>query len=189
VNGRAVFVVGYGNPMRGDDGVGQEVARALATGPPETAGLAGANIIWEHQLLPEMATDVYGACYCVFIDAAYDHRPAGTVTVRLLPRPRPTGEWAPRSPRRLGFAGCWQDLGPQALLELARDLHGEAPSGAVVGVTAEDTSPGFGLSPVVAAAVPRAVAAVRLAVAAGHPAVRLGHRPVGALAREGPRRA
>jgi hydrogenase maturation protease len=178
-----VFVVGYGNPMRGDDGVGQEAAQALAEGAASMPALAGANIVWAHQLLPEMAADVHEAGYCVFIDAAYDNRPPGAVTVRLLSRPRPSGE------RRARFSGCWQDLTPEGLLDLTCDLHGSAPAGAVVAVTAGCTNAGFGLSPAVAAAVPRAVAAVRLVVATGHPLVQGWSGHLSALAQERPEHA
>ena len=53
-----IWIVGYGNPLRGDDGVGQEVATALLRQKNSGGGLASATIICAHQLLPEMALDI-----------------------------------------------------------------------------------------------------------------------------------
>ena len=53
-----VFVVGYGNPLRGDDGVGQEVAQVLARQRHHLPALAGTDVMSTHQLVPEMALDL-----------------------------------------------------------------------------------------------------------------------------------
>lgn len=179
-----VFVVGYGNPMRGDDGVGQEVARALDQQATADLALWRGTVNWAHQLTPEMAVDVHAAELAVFIDAADDDRQPGAMTVRALaaPCPRPSSVGAP-------FAGCWQDISPSALLGLSAELYGSAPPGAVVSVTVGSTAPGFGLSPAVKAAVPVAVAAVRLVIARQHPLVRAGARPTAGSVCRGPHHA
>jgi hydrogenase maturation protease len=153
-----VFIVGYGNPLRGDDGVGQEVAAALrGDGSPS---LAAAKIVQAHQLAPEMAFDISRSSLAVFLDAAHDGAPAGSVAWRWLPVP-PGPEWG-----RSGVgAGCWEDTAPGQLLALARDLYGAAPAGALVTVSVASLEAGMGLSPAVQAAVPRAAAAALLAIA------------------------
>ena len=161
MNGGAVFVVGYGNPMRGDDGVGQVVARRLEIEPgPDQAPLSG-TVVYAHQLMPEMAEAAHYARLAVFIDAAADGRVPGSLSVSLVGA-------TPARPGR-PFSGCWQDLTPGRLLGLCCELYGESPPGMVLSVSTASTAPGYGLSPQVEAAVPLAVAAVRLLIAREHP--------------------
>jgi hydrogenase maturation protease len=165
----AVFIVGYGNCLRGDDGVGQEVAQALWRQRGQIAALVGASINWAHQLTPEMAPELAASRLGIFVDAACDSRPAGSVTVEMLGPPPGAGAGAgaaaiaPAGPAV--STGCWQDLGPRELLALAFELYGSAPPAALVSVGVGSLEFGVGLSPTVRAAVPRAVATVRLLLA------------------------
>ena len=60
-----LLVIGYGNTLRGDDGVGPKVAAAVAAIP-----LAGVRTLACHQLTPELAEPVSRAGGVVFVDAA-----------------------------------------------------------------------------------------------------------------------
>lgn len=73
------LVIGYGNPLRGDDGAGWDAAFALR------AACAGEplEILTVQQLTPELAEDVSRAQQVVFIDAAID-TPPGVVCVREI---------------------------------------------------------------------------------------------------------
>jgi hydrogenase maturation protease len=155
-----IWIVGYGNPLRGDDGVGQEVATALLRQKNSVGGLASATITCAHQLLPEMALDISRSRFAVFIDAAHDGRPGGSVSLQLLAEP-PEPE-----PGHPPAASCWEDFTPANLLALSRCLFGTAPVGAVVTVGVVALGLGTDLSPLVQAAIPRAAAAVRLAISA-----------------------
>lgn len=160
-----VFIVGYGNSLRGDDAVGQEVAQALWELREHSADLAAASITWAHQLTPEMAPELAASGFGIFVDAAAGNRPAGSVTVEVLGGGG--GCRGAGAPAATAVAtGCWQDLGPRQLLRLALDLYGNAPPAVLVSVGAGSMGPGVGLSPAVAAALPNAVAAVRLVLAA-----------------------
>lgn len=162
-----ILVIGYGNTLRGDDGVGQEVAEAIWLQRDRLPGLPRAQVLWAAQLTPELALDVSSCALAVFIDAARDGRPAGSVAVELVVAP-PAPDSVPArasSPDQGVPVGCWQDLSPAGLLQMASDLFGQAPVGVMVTVSIASADPGNGLSPLVAAAVPRAVAAVRLAIA------------------------
>jgi hydrogenase maturation protease len=150
--------VGYGNPLRGDDGVGQEVAMALLQQKNSVGGLANAMITCAHQLLPEMALDISRSRFAVFMDAAHDGRPGGSVSLQLL------SELPEPGPGQSAAASCWEDFTPANLLALSRCLFGTAPVGAVVTVGAVAFGLGARLSPEVRAAIPRAAAAVRLAI-------------------------
>jgi len=166
-----VFVVGYGNPLRGDDGVGQAVAQVVARQRGHLPVLAGTDVMCAHQLVPEMALNLSRASFAVFVDAASDRRPAGTVTLRRLTAP------ASQAGRTVATgAGCWEDFSPEGLMGLALELYGNAPPAALVTVGVAGTDLGSALSPAVRLAVPRAAAAVRLAIAAGTCA-RRAHRP------------
>jgi len=65
VSGRApVLVLAVGNPSRGDDAVGPELAARL-----EAAALPGVEVITEFQLQVENALDLEGRERVVFVDA------------------------------------------------------------------------------------------------------------------------
>ena len=76
-----VLVVGYGNPLRGDDGVGWRVAERLAA----DQRLDGAAVLQRHQLTPELALDISAVSLVVFIDASRD-LPPGSVDVGRVER-------------------------------------------------------------------------------------------------------
>jgi hydrogenase maturation protease len=143
---RGSLLIAYGNPLRGDDGVGWAVAAAV-----RAAGVTH-RVITAHQLTPELASDVADADRVVFIDAACDAEP-GQVSARpVVPAHGP--------PRGL----TQHAYDPGTLLWLAREAHGRAPTEAwLVTVGAGRFDCDEALSPAVAAAVPRAFAeAVRL---------------------------
>jgi hydrogenase maturation protease len=127
---RLALLIGYGNPLRGDDGVGWHVADAVRAALPAgetgaapvdevTAALGGARlrIITEHQLTPELASDVAASGVVVFVDAACDCAP-GVVRVR------PVVVTGPPS-------GLTQhQFDPGTLLWLAREVYGRVPASA-----------------------------------------------------------
>jgi hydrogenase maturation protease len=155
------LVIGYGNPLRGDDGVGPEVARLVMRQRSRTPALAATRVVWGQQLVPEMAQELSEVGFAVFVDAVSDQGPAGLVSARRLLAPSATGA------RGAVAVSCWEDLGPAALLAMARQLYGWAPPAVLVSIAAPLTELGTGLSPAVRTAVPRAAAAVRMAIAAG----------------------
>ena len=159
-----VLVVGYGNPLRSDDGVGPAVAERLAQDPR----LRGAEIRAEHQLTPELALDASGATLLVLIDAAEDAG-AGEVVVRRLGPDGTTGG----GPVEEAGPPLTHHLDPGGLLALARELFGAAPASVViVGIGVASLEVGETLSPEVQAAVPRVVELVAALVAEAMPAAR-----------------
>ncbi len=139
-----VLVVGYGNGLRSDDGVGPAVAARLLDDPR----LGGADVQTAHQLTPELALDASHVALLVLVDAAVDV-PAGEVAVRRLdPAAVSTGEVMTHHVDPAGLAG------------LARELWGASPAVVVVSVGVASLDVGDRLSPVVEAAVPRAADAV-----------------------------
>ncbi len=136
-------VVGLGNPLRGDDGVGPEVVRLLdARGLPPgaeavDAGTGGIGLL-----------DVIGTgARVVVVDCARMGTPPGTIR-SFGPR-----EAASRAPSgRLSL----HDVDPMQVLELARGL-GLGLDLTVVGVEPETLEAGAPLSEAVRAALPAVV--------------------------------
>jgi hydrogenase maturation protease len=106
-NARTV-IIGYGNPLRQDDGIGWRAAEILEQRLP--AG--SAEIIQCHQLTPELAANLQGSSLVVFLDAACDQEPGAVSSVPV----RPEG------------AVVWSHyLTPGQLLTLSDQLGGKAP--------------------------------------------------------------
>jgi hydrogenase maturation protease len=137
------LVIGYGNELRRDDGVGPRVARAVAGwGWP---GLAAVSV---HQLTPELAEAAAGADEVLFVDAAA----GGGVRVRPV---RP----AARRPA-LGHTSS-----PPELLAVAEALYGRRPLAWLITVGAADLGFGEGLSPAAARGMEEALRRIRWHVA------------------------
>jgi hydrogenase maturation protease len=149
-----VLVIGYGNALRTDDGVGWHAARLLAGDPR----LADVVVVAEHQLTPELAFDLSLASLVVLLDASTE-TPAGSVTVRSIVAP---GEAAGVPP-----GASSHHVDPELLLVLARQLYGRAPEAVVVSVGVSEMGLGEGLTPAVEAALP-AVADIVARLVAEH---------------------
>ena len=137
------LVIGYGNVLRSDDGLGWHAAVRLADDPR----LAGAMVLQRHQLVPELALEVSAAALVVLVDASHA-LPAGTFTVTQVEREGDSG--TTRSHR----------LSPSSLVALARDLYGRAPDTFLVSAGVGSVELGDRLSPLIEAALPRLVDAV-----------------------------
>jgi len=166
-----VLVIGYGNALRTDDGVGWHAARLLAGDPR----LADVVVVAEHQLTPELAFDLSLASLVILLDATTE-TPAGTVTVRSIAEPGAAaggGAGTGAGPRGPGEAAgvppgaSSHHVDPELLLVLARQLYGRAPEAVVVSVGVSEMGLGEGLTPAVEAALP-AVADIVARLVAEH---------------------
>jgi hydrogenase maturation protease len=138
-----VLIVGYGNPLRSDDGIGWHAARRLATDPR----LDGARVLTHHQLTPELAADVSRASLVVLVDAAAEGDP-GSVAVRRIGSPPPTPiTWS-------------HHLTPETLAGLADALYGAVPPIVLVSVAAESFAEDDCLSNALQQALPKVVEVV-----------------------------
>lgn len=123
----SVIVIGYGNELRGDDAIGPQVARFVATW-----GAPGVRALAAHQLTPELAADLAGARAAIFVDARCAEDGDAAVDVRSV---------APRARRTSGHAGD-----PGDLLALAEMAYGAAPRAWLVSVPAINFGYGEDLS-------------------------------------------
>jgi hydrogenase maturation protease len=142
-----VVIIGYGNPLRGDDATGWHAATTLASDPR----LAGADVLTRHQLTPELAKDIAHARLAVLIDASNDgDTPPGTVSIRRVTSSHPP-------------APTWSHhLHPTALASLAKTLYGSCPPVFLITVTGALFGYGDQLSPAVRRALPEIAATIDL---------------------------
>jgi len=80
-----VLIIGYGNPLRCDDGIGWRAAQAIMQAWPEKQ----VRVEAAHQLLPEMADWLAEASHVIFIDACWNLIP-GRIRSREI-HPETTG--------------------------------------------------------------------------------------------------
>jgi hydrogenase maturation protease len=133
-----LLVIGYGNPLRSDDGVGQVVVERLkADGPIE-----GLELLACHQLLPEHAEPISQAEQVVFVDAAVGG-PPGAITVREITA-------VPGD-----SAGLIHDFTPQALLAYAGLLYGRSPEAYLITVNGHSFDHGETLTDEMTAVLPK----------------------------------
>lgn len=120
------LVIGYGNTLRRDDGVGVEVAQTIAA-----MDLPGVNVITRHQLVPELAAPISEADTVIFVDA--DATAKDEAELRSI-------EPAPGS-RIMAHAAD-----PRSLLALSRQVFGGSPQAWSLAIPVEDFGFGLGLS-------------------------------------------
>jgi hydrogenase maturation protease len=127
----SLLVIGYGNPLRGDDGFG----------PRAAARIPGAIAV--HQLTPELMDPIARAERVLFLDAAAEGVPGEIRRRAVLPAP--------------AEAGFTHHATPEALLAGALLLYGRAPEAEILTVSGADFSLSETLSPAVAAALEKVV--------------------------------
>lgn len=122
------LVVGYGNALRGDDGVGPWVAETFAAlAPPDV------RVLSLHQLTPELAEALSEAEIAIFVDAHLAEPGAGVAVNRL--QPATTAE-------PLGH-----QFDPARLLALSQALYAAAPQAYLVMIPAASFEMAESLSP------------------------------------------
>jgi hydrogenase maturation protease len=136
-----MLVIGYGNTLRGDDGVGPRAAEAVGA-----LRLPGVRTLICQQLSPEHSAPVSQAHTVIFVDAAVD----APGEVRL--RPLSPG----RSSQILAHAAD-----PATLLALARDVFGHAPAAWWLTIPAVNLEFSEELSPVATAGLDKALARIK----------------------------
>ena len=125
-----MLIIGFGNPLRGDDAMGPIAAERLG-------GLA------VHQLTPEMAEEIASADAVLFLDADATLAAGEVVLTPLLP----------------GDAEMTHHASPAGLLQLARRVYGGSPKAWVIGMGGADFGLREGLTPAAERAVARALEA------------------------------
>lgn len=134
------LIIGIGNPLRGDDGLGWRVVEALR----QMTSLKEVEAVTCHQLTPEMAEHLSRAQYVIFIDACAGSPPGEIRVNRLM---------AASSSDR-SFTHC---LDPQGLTQYCRQLYGNSPEGWTISMTGADYGYSESLSVAVESQLPALV--------------------------------
>lgn len=130
-----ILVVGYGNPMRSDDGLGWQIAVELF----RTNRSPDVEVLPCHQLTPELAPVVSRADAVIFVDCEQGGTP-GEICCREV-----RSESIPVS--------FTHHLTPGALLALSSELFGACPRACLLSIQGKEYSPGETFSPPVAAQI------------------------------------
>jgi len=135
-----LLIIGYGNPLRGDDGIGWKVVHQLAK-------LAGdsTTVLAVHQLTPELAEPIGEASLIIFIDACYEGQPGSWTCETIHPGPKPLDAYT-------------HYFTPMNLLSYTQAMYGASPNALLISVAGSSFDCGEELSPRVEAIVPEIVA-------------------------------
>jgi hydrogenase maturation protease len=127
------LIIGYGNELRSDDGIGPQVARTVAGWE-----LPSVKSLVLHQLTPEIAADLADTEYALFVDACHSVCSA-SVQITPLSIDLPTdGSFS----MPVLAHGC----SPTALLTLTQRLYGRHPQAWLIQIPADQFGLGCTLS-------------------------------------------
>ncbi len=119
-----VLVIGYGDPSRGDDGIGHWVVERIGS-----SGAIEAEPAWPFP--SDLISKVAAADLVIFVDA--DVRPGPVRWRRLYPSPKP---------------GAFSHIpSPEEVLAWVAAVEGRVPEAWLVAIPGEDFSPGTAISP------------------------------------------
>lgn len=140
-----ILIIGYGNPLRGDDAVGFVAAERLR----ESITDPEVEILALHQLTPELMEPLSRAGRAIFLDAAAGGEP-GTIRKRTI---EPAAEGS----------GFTHQSTPGALLAGAMALFGHAPEAMLYSIPGGDFAFGEVLTPCVQRALEEVLAEITAA--------------------------
>jgi hydrogenase maturation protease len=138
-----ILVLGYGNPLRSDDGLGWQVAVQLFRANQS----ADVEVLPCHQLTPELAETISRATVVLFIDCTKKGVP-GEFRCQEI-------HW------QTGSMPFTHDLSPTTLLDLASQLFGACPRAFLLTICGECFANGDVLSPAVNRQIPTLKECVR----------------------------
>ena len=131
------LVIGYGNPLRSDDGLGWKVVEALS----ERLESERVELLPRHQLTPELVDTIRERQLVIFVDARAGSRP-GELHFQSV---EPVAE----------NLAMMHNLSPSALLTLCQKLYETVPRAYVLSISGECFDHGEGLSTPVQKTIPR----------------------------------
>jgi hydrogenase maturation protease len=131
-----VLVIGYGNPLRADDGLGWTIAAELFCQGSSPA----LEVLPCQQLTPELASSIRSAQTVIFVDCAHEGTPGDLHCVEVQPR--------------AGRSTFTHELTPSRLLSLAGELFGVRPPAHLLSITGDSFEPGDRFSAAVAHRIP-----------------------------------
>ena len=140
-----ILVIGYGNPLCGDDGIGPYAVEKLAQGEQDARLRGEVEWLSLRQLTPELAEPISRARAVIFIDAACGKTPGGITCYKLA-----------RTVDAPETAGAFtHHVNAEVLLANAKSLYGRRPVAYLYTVTGQNFGLGDSFSPAVESALPR----------------------------------
>jgi hydrogenase maturation protease len=136
-----LLIIGYGNPLRGDDAFGYRAAEELQALFIDHREVV---VLPVHQLTPELAADIARAGKVIFIDAAAEGEPGKLASRPVLPA-------------AANAAPFTHNATPEGLLGMALALYRNAPPAVLYSVRGESFECGAALTPPVERALAEAV--------------------------------
>ncbi|NEQ48081.1 MAG: hydrogenase maturation protease [Leptolyngbya sp. SIOISBB] len=150
--GPTVVVIGYGNPQRGDDGIGQAVVSQV-----QALNLPEIEACTVTQLTPELSSKLAAADCAIFVDACK----LASADIRVRPitacGSETSGSVVPAS---------GHSCDPCSLLALASSAYGHCPQAWWVEVPATDFTVGNALSAVAEQGVTQALGEIKALIGA-----------------------
>ncbi len=134
------ILIGCGNPLRGDDGVGWQIIQQVQ----DLVVTEQVTFLTCHQLTPELADQLSQAEPAIFVDACAGE-PQGAVQCQ------------PVQPLPFSQLTLSHHFSPPALLSFAQRFFGKVPKAFPVSINGADFGCKEGLSSIVAEALPCAV--------------------------------
>ncbi|VXD24756.1 conserved hypothetical protein [Planktothrix serta PCC 8927] len=113
-----ILIIGYGNPIRGDDGIGQAVIAEL-----EQWNLANVRSQSLHQLTPEIAAEMAEVDTVIFVDACLEGETVNLTSLEALPS---------------DLFNWGHSLNPRSLLSLTQFLYQKAPQAWLIAIPGEN---------------------------------------------------
>ena len=139
-----ILVIGYGNPLCGDDGIGPYAVEQLAQAGENLRG----DVEWltVRQLTPELAEPISRAATVIFVDAADGETPGEMICHTLT---------ASKNQAKTVAGAFTHHVQPTVLLENAQLLYGQRPLAAYLyTITGKNFNLGDGFSPAIDLALP-----------------------------------
>lgn len=124
-----ILIIGYGNPLRSDDAIGQLVAQAMQ----QRLRHMRIQVHTSYQLVPELASLISSVELAVFIDALVGGAPGEIFYEEVMPDEQ--------------SGALTHHVTPGSLLAAARELYGNAPSGILISIAGAVFDYGSELSP------------------------------------------
>lgn len=137
-----MLIIGYGNSLRGDDGLGEYISRRLR----DMLTRPDVEILSQYQLTPELVEPISRADRVIFIDARTGAVPGAIECARVEPVP--------------DAGPLMHHVSPAGLLAASWGLYGRHPEAVLFSVAGDCFDYGEGLSPAVQAAVPALLARI-----------------------------
>ena len=137
-----ILVIGYGNELRGDDGIGPRVAEAIAA-----VNHPDVRVRTVFQLVPELAAELAESRMVLFVDALADPSRIAVELARVEAEEIP--DWSTHT------------ADPRMLLALTRAVYGRTPEAWWLTVPGRNFAVGEGLSSIAEENVRQAITRIK----------------------------